>query len=315
MENTSPFFGLATCNTHAIAGRGGCVALVDPGPAIGPHMARVEAAMRRDGLRLENCEKIFISHQHPDHSWGAPPLARKTGADIVCSEPDLPAVINPGRLWYDEAESLGGLNENVLPVAAEVLATCGVFFFGPDSAPPFPPVIARDGGAFNIGGTDVRILSTPGHRPGEIALHLPEQNAIVAGDIINSRRGDFPSINFPLSDLNSAQASLEKFRALNPEHISTGHEHFAQGRAKIQRWLGDAIARCEKLRAKAQRAISMKPDISLSNLGLALARCNKELPLYELRAIAYVTLKSFPLGQEWLDEKRSKNRTRPQKSI
>ena len=51
-------------------------AVLDPGPAVEPHIDAIRAAM--PGLRT-----IFITHRHADHAPAAEPLKKATGARIV----------------------------------------------------------------------------------------------------------------------------------------------------------------------------------------------------------------------------------------
>lgn len=70
-------------NTFLVSGFGsggtdGCV-VIDPGPDISSHLARVaEAAGRRGGARA-----ILITHGHPDHVEGAAALRGLTGAPVL----------------------------------------------------------------------------------------------------------------------------------------------------------------------------------------------------------------------------------------
>lgn len=75
---TAPNAGMMTgpgTNTYLIGTE--AVAVIDPGPRIDAHLAQiVEAA---DGpIRW-----ILTTHTHPDHSPGAAPLAKKTGAELI----------------------------------------------------------------------------------------------------------------------------------------------------------------------------------------------------------------------------------------
>jgi len=304
-ENVMPFLGMMCGNTYVIRGRGGRLVIVDPGPSIGPHLPNVRRAMLHDGMYFRNIESIVISHQHPDHAWAAPSLAVRTGAEILCSEKDMPVVLDPGRLWYDEERELGGFQENVLPLPAAGIEALSPLFFGPSNLPPRTPGVLFDGDTIDLGGTVITVLETPGHRPGEIALHIPQDDVVVTGDIINRRRWDIPSINFPMSDLNDTAASIEKIRSLDPTTICNGHEHFVSGRPLVRKWLREVLDRCATLRETAAKTISANPGITLPNLGLKLIAGNREISFMEIRAIAYVTLKSFPEGRAWLSERRA----------
>ena len=72
-NNPGPFTFRGT-NTYLIGG-GSSVAVLDPGPVNDDHLAAIMAATQ--GERITH---ILISHTHRDHSPGAAPLQRLTGA-------------------------------------------------------------------------------------------------------------------------------------------------------------------------------------------------------------------------------------------
>lgn len=73
-DNPGAFTGPGT-NTYVV-GRGR-VAVIDPGPAYGEHVAAI-----LDSLRSEKIEFILLTHSHIDHWPAAPELSRATGAPI-----------------------------------------------------------------------------------------------------------------------------------------------------------------------------------------------------------------------------------------
>jgi glyoxylase-like metal-dependent hydrolase (beta-lactamase superfamily II) len=87
----------------------GDTAVLDPGPAIGPHIEAILAAMPR-------LDTILITHRHADHAPAAVPLKKATGATIVAP-----------RNVLDETNLLvtGGERITVDGVTIEVIATPG----------------------------------------------------------------------------------------------------------------------------------------------------------------------------------------------
>src|SRR5215468_10804993 len=66
-------------NTYLITSRAGACAVVDPGPLIEEHLARVAAA----ASAANHLRAILITHGHPDHVEGAARLRELTGAPIL----------------------------------------------------------------------------------------------------------------------------------------------------------------------------------------------------------------------------------------
>jgi glyoxylase-like metal-dependent hydrolase (beta-lactamase superfamily II) len=75
---TAPNAGMMTgpgTNTYLLGTES--VAVIDPGPAIDEHLERIVVEARAP-IRW-----ILVTHTHPDHSPGAMPLARETGAELI----------------------------------------------------------------------------------------------------------------------------------------------------------------------------------------------------------------------------------------
>src|SRR5579871_6193551 len=74
-ENPGPFTFMGT-GTYVIGH--GNVAVIDPGPPLGPHIEALQAA-----LAGERITHILITHTHIDHSPAAAPLKAATGAPTM----------------------------------------------------------------------------------------------------------------------------------------------------------------------------------------------------------------------------------------
>ena len=82
--NPSPYT-LDGTNTYVVEGW-----VVDPGPADEVHLARVVTAAGGE------VAGIVLTHDHPDHSEGAPALAERTGRAVV--QPDGDGEVGPFRV-------------------------------------------------------------------------------------------------------------------------------------------------------------------------------------------------------------------------
>lgn len=99
------------------------------------------------GLDPTDIKKIIVSHGHGDHYGGATYLKEKYGAEIIMSEADWEEIAKPDlpddELW---------------------------------GRPPARETSVADGDTVSLGGTNVGIVTTPGHTPGTIALTVPVQD-------------------------------------------------------------------------------------------------------------------------------------------
>jgi glyoxylase-like metal-dependent hydrolase (beta-lactamase superfamily II) len=91
---------------------------------------------------------IVCTHAHDDHVNVAPALARRL---------DAPVLLHPA--------------EHVLWELAH-----------PDTPPPAAQL--ADGDVLRVGGTELRVLHTPGHSPGSCCLHAPELGVVFSGDTL-----------------------------------------------------------------------------------------------------------------------------------
>jgi len=137
--NPSPMTGPGT-NTYVI-GDGSDFLVVDPGPDDDSHIERIlGAAHGRIGA-------ILCSHSHPDHSPGAVPLRRLTGAPVF------------GRDAPDD---------------------------GHQDATYAPDGSLEDGQVLHAGDGTLRVLHTPGHASNHVCFLHEQQGWLLTGDHLMS---------------------------------------------------------------------------------------------------------------------------------
>lgn len=106
-HNPGPFTFTGT-GTY-ILGRGGGVAVIDPGPLLDEHIDAICAALNAD----EYVSHILITHTHADHSPGAGPLQVRTGAPTYgFYSPSVQAANNTGDIVSEEATDIEFIPDN-----------------------------------------------------------------------------------------------------------------------------------------------------------------------------------------------------------
>ena len=70
-----------------------------------------------------------------------------------------------------------------------------------------------------VGGHTFRLLHTPGHTPGQIAVHVPEERVVFTGDTIFSACQTW----LMTSDVDLWLAALERIKGLDVDHVIPGH--------------------------------------------------------------------------------------------
>ena len=170
-ENPSPFtlYGTGTY----ILGRGE-VAVIDPGPADGAHIAKLLEA-----LEGETISHILITHTHMDHSPGCRLLQAHTDAKSYAYGPH-----GAGKL------------EQGVPVEEG-----GDMAFEPDE-------LVRDGEVLSGGDWSVECVYTPGHTSNHMCYQLRETKALFTGDHVMGWSTSI--ISPPDGDMGAYIASLER---------------------------------------------------------------------------------------------------------
>lgn len=138
---------------------------------------------------------ILVTHGHFDHVEGVKGLAEGTGALVYCSSPVVPVLTGQ--------EGCSATGFPIPPVSAD--AICEV----------------RDQSNLQVGNLLVRVISTPGHTPGDLTFEV--DGHLFPGDLIFYRsvgRTDFPGGNF-----SQLLASVKKLALLYPPStpVHPGH--------------------------------------------------------------------------------------------
>ncbi len=170
-ENPSPFtlYGTGTY----ILGYGE-VAIIDPGPADGAHIAKLLEA-----LEGETISHILVTHTHMDHSPGCRLLQAHTDAKSYAYGPH-----GAGKL------------EQGVPVEEG-----GDMDFEPDE-------LLRDGDVLTGGTWSVECVYTPGHTSNHMCYQLRESKALFTGDHVMGWSTSI--ISPPDGDMGAYITSLER---------------------------------------------------------------------------------------------------------
>lgn len=157
--------------------------------------ARVLDVLRARNLTLR---AILLTHLHFDHVGGCAALSGATG---------LP--VRVGREDWDMRDVL----------------LSGPMLFGMRPAPAFEVDVLEPGPvpAGTWGGLNCTVLHVPGHSPGSLCYYFPEEQALLAGDVIFYRsvgRADLPGGDFDTlcRSLRSSVYTLPPDTVIYPGH-------------------------------------------------------------------------------------------------
>lgn len=180
-----------------ILSREGRAVIIDPGAFRPEETDAICLYLAKERLAPE---AILLTHTHYDHVAGVPALLEKW--------PSLPVYMAPqDRPLLEGTGTLKGM-----------LWPRGEF-------KPFPTVDVHDGQALDIAGIHFGVIATPGHTPGCVCYHIPEEKLLFTGDTLFA--GTIGRTDLEGGDYDSIIRSImEKLIWLDPDTvIYPGHGH------------------------------------------------------------------------------------------
>lgn len=183
--------GIAQTNTYLIADESSREAVIFDAPD-NTTEELLDEAVRRGW----NVIGLWLTHGHFDHIADHAIITKKfPNAKILIHPLDEPKLVTPRTGMFQ------------LP-----------FVIPPGKA----DALVQDGQELRIGNLKVVVMHTPGHSPGHVMYHFPEQKILVGGDLIIM--GAVGRTDFPDSNEADLFASIRKVMALPPEtQLLPGH--------------------------------------------------------------------------------------------
>lgn len=181
------------CNSYLIAGvlKDKKHLLIDPGHITTPFysepgLATLVKAMEGDGIDVNQIGLVILTHAHPDHCEAAGLVKEQSGAFVALHKGD--------ERFY---RALGGnvdvyLEEGELPLADRDHLT-------------------------------LKMLHSPGHSPGHVALYLAEPKVLIAGDVIFYRSTG--RVDLPGGNAEALKQSIRRLSELDIDYLLCGHPY------------------------------------------------------------------------------------------
>jgi len=213
-------------NSFAIVEEDGGVTLVDTG--MPSSLKRIEAGLATMGKAFPDVHRVVLTHAHGDHAGGAAKVKEKTDAEVSISAIDAPFA-REGYAPPRDGSTLGGKFLNLLGKKGNKFA---------------PVVIGEefaDGDVLPIGG-GLRVVHTPGHTPGHVALLHEADGVLITGDSIWNIRKMKWSVRSFCTDIKLNQKTADVLGELDYEIAAFTHgRHVSQNaRETVRRFLADA---------------------------------------------------------------------------
>ena len=173
--------------------------LVDTGPNSGTSLTRLEAALRERGRRVEDLERIVVTHQHPDHVGLVEILASRSGAEVCALEALAPWLERySASMEQDDAFAEDVMLRHGIPrqVTSALRAVTQVARGWGHRATVTRPL--RDGDVLEFAACAWRVHHRPGHSPSDTVFHDEASGELIGGDHLIKHISSNPLISRPL---------------------------------------------------------------------------------------------------------------------
>ncbi len=159
-------------------------------------------------LRGRKVSTHVVTHAHPDHQGASHAVCTALGIPLWCGANDADAIENPRWIPKRMPNKLGWISYQMC-------------------AGPAHPVARQLRDGDDVGG--FRVIETPGHSAGHVALWRSEDRTLILGDVLFNMSmataltglHEPPSFFTPDPSLN--RASARKLLALEPALVCFGH--------------------------------------------------------------------------------------------
>ncbi len=210
--------------------------LVDTGPNSGKSLAELEGGLREHGHKVEDLERIVITHQHNDHLGLVGVLADRSGAEVCALDHLAPVIEGFGSHAEanDELAEALMLRHGIPRDVVTALRAVSRAFRGWGGTAPVTTLL-HDGGELGFAGRTLSVFHRPGHSPSDTIFFDPATGDLLGGDHLIKHISSNPLISRPLGGRSGEPGngrprallmymrSLRETRAMPIERVLPGH--------------------------------------------------------------------------------------------
>jgi glyoxylase-like metal-dependent hydrolase (beta-lactamase superfamily II) len=243
--------------------------LVDTGPNSGKALDELDIALRARGHRIDDLDRIVITHQHIDHMGLVGILARRSGAEVVALDLLAPVIEEFGAYAErdDELAEALMLRHGIPRDVVIALRTMSRSFRAWGGSAPVDRRLA-DGEELEFAGRTLQALHRPGHSPSDTLFWDAERRVAIGGDHLIGHISSNPLISRPLGGKSGEPGdgrpralmtyirSLRETRAMPIEVVLPGHGDPVTDHARL---IDDRFALHERRAAKIAGLIAERP--------------------------------------------------------
>lgn len=206
--------------------------LVDTGPNSGTALTELEAALAEHGRRVEDLERIVLTHQHIDHIGLAQILAERSGAEVCSLAALAPWLASYGQsMEADDRFAEGVMARHGIPedIRYALRAVTGQFRAWGGRADV--SVLLAEGDTLGFAGREWTVHHRPGHSPSDTVFHDLASGELIGGDHLIAKISSNPLVSRPLDGSSGERPqalriyldSLAATRAMELSKVWPGH--------------------------------------------------------------------------------------------
>ncbi len=267
--------------------------LVDAGPKSDRSLAELETVMGDLGYRVEDLERIVITHQHLDHIGLANTLAVRSGAE-VCTIDVLAPYLGDyvANQEADDEYSITVMEAHGIArdMRAGLRAVSSTFHSWAEAVTVTTPL--APGSTLEFANRSWKVHARPGHSPSDTIFHDEFSGELILGDHLLKSISSNPIISRPMGGGDPAdrprtlmiyRESLLNTREMEVSIGLGGHgEEIPDHRALIDQRLASQDRRGEKIQALLEARPHTAHEIALALWGGDVAMTQAYLTLSEV---------------------------------
>jgi glyoxylase-like metal-dependent hydrolase (beta-lactamase superfamily II) len=276
-------FGSGSVNTYLIRDKNR-YAIIDTGWDAPEPENSLREQLAEASIDFCDIKKVILTHCHIDHLGLINKFKKSNNASIYIHRGELALIkvlYNGKNSYWDETDKY--LTSHGIPESE--LGARDIF---PVQEPPVSPDVLFEGNEeIEVGDYILKVVPTPGHTPGHIALYEPRAKFLFSGDtilptILTNAAGH---IQHMVNPLQQYLKSLEVLRQMDIDLVLPGHE---QAFTSYKERIADII---ERYRSKIALAWKNFENDLQTRTAYDVARVLPWIPRY--RPIAWTHLRSM----------------------